>query len=486
MVPAIQAPSGSVFARDGTVTIGGETYEPQEGPQTALIDCDIFEVLYGGAVYGGKTFGFILDWLFHEDEYGPYANGIWVRRQRTPDLDHILEKSSQIFPQFGAHYDKQHNVWQFESGAKLFLRPLWNLSDADSYLSHEYSRVYAEELTTWPDPAPLFRIMERCRSAKGVIVGFRANSNPGSIGHTWVKQRYIDPHPAGFKPIYDKYGNCRVYIPSRFWDNKIGLSQDPNYPQRVAGANSTAVALAKLGGDWNQIEGQFFDCWSQTENVLPPFQPPEHWTRIQGYDYGFSAPFSFGWWVVASEDTIIGGRRVPRGALVCYREWYGAEKDEQGNTKPNVGLKMKLSDVRKGVLDREKGEHIHVRYADPSIFKADDGPSIDEQLGLGMTPADNKRIPGWQEVYGRIAGENGTPMLFVCSNCPDTIRTLPAMPHDRHNSEDIDTDAEDHAPDQVRYVCTGRPWVSKKREEKAPKPRDYGIREQTEEPTWCL
>ena len=313
------------------------------------------------------------------------------------------------------------------------------------------------------------------RSSAGAPVGFRANANPGGVGHTWVKARYIDPAPLGWQLVKDEHGLNRIYIPSRLHDNPLLLRQNPNYEALIRQTGPKALVDAWLNGDWDIIEGVFFDNWSQ-RNLLPRFEIPKDWMRFMSYDYGFSSPFSVGWWAVVSNETIISGQRLRRGALVRYREWYGAKKDAHGRTIPNEGLKIRLSDVKDGIMEREKGEKITYRVADPSIFKSDTGPSIAEQLGLGFTPGENKRVPGWSEVFGRISGTDDDPMLFVTENCIDTIRTLPSMPHDRHNSEDIDTDAEDHAADDIRYACMSRPWARKDIKQQEKPAQDYGFR----------
>jgi hypothetical protein len=83
---------------------------------------------------------------------------------------------------------------------------------------------------------------------------------------------------------------------------------------------------------------------------------------------------------------------------------------------------------------------------------------------LSFIKADNKRVGragmmgGWDALRNRLKGEDGRPMIYFMDNCVEAIRTLPAMQHDDDNPEDVDTDGEDHAPDEIRYACMSRPY----------------------------
>ncbi len=397
-----------------------------------------------------------------------------------------IARSKALFPQVGANYNETTHTWTFPSGAELVFSPVYDVRDAGNHQGNEYTRVYAEEITQYAEPDALMMLKGCLRSSVGAPVGFRANANPGGVGHNWVKARYIEPAPLGWKLTQDEHGLNRVYIPSRLHDNPILLQQNPYYEALIRQTGPKALVDAWLHGDWDIIEGVFFDNWTQ-KNILPRFEIPSDWIRFMSYDYGSSKPFSIGWWAVVSHETIISGQRLRRGALVRYREWYGAKKDHAGRTIPNEGLKLKLSEVKDGIRERERGEKITYRVADPSIFASDRGPSIAEQLGLGFTPGENKRVPGWSQVFQRISGEDDTPMLFVTDNCVDTIRTLPSMPHDKHNSEDIDTDAEDHAADDVRYACMSRPWARREQPKQPKQVQDYGFRRRQSQPSgWVM
>jgi hypothetical protein len=122
--------------------------------------------------------------------------------------------------------------------------------------------------------------------------------------------------------------------------------------------------------------------------------------------------------------------------------------------------------VAEGIKAREAGDIIRYGVADPSIFIRDGGPSIAENMtkkGVAWRAGDRKRIVGWDQLRRYLVGENGVPMLYVLDCCPDTIRILPALPHDENKMEDVDTESEDHAGDETRYAVMSRPWMSKQK-----------------------
>ena len=170
-------------------TIG---WEPQQGPQTALLACPVFEVFFGGARGGGKTDGMLGEWASHADLHGKNAVGLMVRRERVQLLE-TIERSRQIYGPIGARYNDQDKMWRWPNGARLRFAYLERDADADAYQGHSYTRVYVEELGTFPSASPVLRLMATLRSGEGVRCGFRATGNPGGPGHQWVKARYIDP-----------------------------------------------------------------------------------------------------------------------------------------------------------------------------------------------------------------------------------------------------------------------------------------------------
>lgn len=461
-------------------------WRPQSGPQEAFVKCPVFEVVYGGARGGGKTDACLGDWALHAKRYGADAKGLFLRRTQIALLP-TIERAKRLFRPLGAVWKEQDKRFVWPSGATLYFRYLDKDSDADNYQGHDYTRVYVEELTQFASPVPLDKIKATLRSGAGVPTGFRASCNPGGPGHTWVKERYIEPGAWNIvkseflNPFTnEKVSRSRVFIPAKLSDNPQLLRNDPGYVANLFMSGSKALVQAWLQGDWDVVEGAFFDCWDNNKHVIEPFAIPAEWMRFRSFDWGSAAPFSVGWWAVI-EDEING---LPRGALVRYREWYGA-------SGPQKGLKLTTEAVAAGILERDAGEKMHYSVADPAIFAEDGGPSRAEifgRHGVWFRRADNKRVGGngamggWDEMRQRLVGHDGVPMLYVFNHCRDFIRTVPALPHDADRPEDIDTSAEDHVADEARYACMSRPWVRTKDKPEQQAFSDYATKHATAEP----
>lgn len=424
-------------------------WRPQPGPQTELLRCPVFEVLYGGARGGGKTDAMLGEWAQHAQMYGRHAIGRFFRRERV-QLVEAIDRAKMIYLPIGAQWRETDKEFRFPNGARLMFSYLDNDADAEGYQGHAYTRVYLEELGNFPSEKPVAKLRATLRSAHGVPCRMRATANPGGPGHQWVYDRYIKQAPGGWKVIRQD-GLDRAFIPARVQDNPALLGSDPGYIDRLRQSGSAALVRAWLDGDWDAVEGAYFDGWNPHRHVVRPVTLPSWWLRFTSFDWGSARPFCFQWFAVSDGEM----KQFPKGAVVMYREWYGA-------SGPNVGLKLTSEKVAEGVLAREgDDEKISYRVADPACFKAEDGPSIAEKMalaGVRMEPADNSRIAGWEQLRLRLEGEEGRPMLYVFSTCGDFVRTLPALQHDDRKPEDIDTDSEDHAADCCRYALMSRPY----------------------------
>lgn len=441
-------------------------WSPQPGPQSALVDCPLPDVFFGGARGGGKTDGVLGKYAIKADRYGPGFNALFFRRE-LPMLDDAIERSKQIYWPLGANWNEQKKTWWFPHGGRLRFRPLDKVDDAAKYQGQNVSDACVEEAGLYPDPKPIDRIQGILRSAAGVPTQLILTGNPGGPGQNWIRNRYVDPAPAGMSMVRTLLPNgethTRIFIPSRIQDNKLLLSNDPGYISRLYLVGSEQLVKAWLDGDWNAIEGAFFDCWSTEKHVLAPFTIPASWTRFRSMDWGSASPFSVGWWAVVTDDyRTTDGRTLPRGALVRYREWYGA-------SKPGVGLKLTAAEVGRRIVEKEAGETMAYGVLDPAAFAEDGGPSIAERMGREgayFHPADNARVGargamgGWDQMRARLKGDGTRPALYVFSTCADFIRTVPVLQHDPDRPEDLDTTAEDHAADEARYACMSRPYAA--------------------------
>ena len=407
-------------------------WAPQTGPQDRFVHCPTFEVVYGGARGGGKTDATLGDFLFHQAKCGSAAKGLFVRRRQT-DLVSTIERAKVIYGPSDAVFNAQRSSFRFPSGAVIRFRYLERDEDAERYQGHDFTRVYVEELTQFPKPGPIDKLKATLRSAAGAECGFRATCNPGGPGHSWVKARYIDQGPERIQhETYDDpfTGETlelgRVFIPARLTDNALLLAADPLYVAKLQQSGSAELVRAWLEGDWNIVEGAFFDGWS-SRNVLRPLTLPAHWTRFRSFDWGAARPFSVGWWALASEDLATAQGVIPAGALVRFAEWYGS------TGKANEGLKLSAEEVAQGILARERGLSLIGSVADPSIFAQNGGPSIAERMrraGVVFSRADNTRVgrAGPLERLGPDAGADPRRWDKADALC---VRHLPRFPAHR-------------------------------------------------------
>lgn len=453
-------------------------WSPQPGPQTALLKCPVFDVLFGGARGGGKTSGMLGEWACHAQQYGENAVGLFVRRDLA-QLDETIEDAKKIYIPIGATWQEAKKQFTFPNGARLKFRYLDNDADADRYQGHSYTRVYAEELTNFPNPAPINKLKATLRSGAGVPCRFRATANPGGSGHTWVKARYIDPAPRGYEIIKEDFRNPfngetitrdRVFIPSKVTDNKY-LGGD--YISNLQMQGNEALVRAWLNGDWDIVSGAAFEKLSTEHHMVREFTVPPHWTRFTSLDWGSSKPYSVAWYAVADETTVVAAKGIwpdkiiPKGSIVAYRELYG------WNGKPNEGAKEESWEVAAKIHDlEESGERIQYRIADSAMWAEHDGPSIMENMSKAMASlgaacpvferSRKDRQANYLEMRNRFSAIDGEkPGLFIMSTCAHFWRTVPPLQLDVRNPEKgWDTNQEDHWADQLGYACASRPTIT--------------------------
>jgi len=373
--------------------------------------------------------------------------------------------------------DKEIRFW---NGSKIFLCHCKDEKHRFKYQGSEMHVLLIDELTHFTET--IYRYLRgRVRKVglpplpkeyKGMFPRIVCGSNPGGIGHLFVKTTFVDSALEGeiHRASKKEGGMLRQYIRALLDDNPSLLEDDPEYEDRLEGLGSEALVKAMRYADWNIIEGAFFDCWS-VKLIIKPFEVPKKWIKFVSFDWGSAKPFSVGWWTVSEGDILPDGRQYPKGALIRYREWYGQKE----GAKADTGCKLTSRQVAKGIIDRQQpGEEIDYHVADPAIFANHDGPSIaekmlDEEEELTFFQADNSRVPGWDQVSDRMKGEDQRPMIYFFETCRDSIRTIPALQHDENRPEDLNTSMEDHAADETRYAAMSRPYtrpLSEKRKDK--------------------
>lgn len=448
------------------------------------------EILYGGAAGGGKSFLMRSAAVIWCAEIAGLQ--VYLFRRIHEDLikNHMEGPNgfrSMLAPWVDAGFVKViENEIRFWNGSKIYLCHCQHEKDRYKYQGAEIHVLLMDELTHFTEVIYRF-LRNRVRAVglnlpdkyKGIFPRIVCGANPGNIGHQWVKMSFVDgiDDLAIRQMAKGEGGMRRQFIRAQLEDNPSMLQDDPEYEARLEGLGSVAQVKAMRWGDWNIVEGAFFDNFDPNRHILRPVPLPEHWTRFRAGDWGSARPFSFGWYAVASDEwQHPDGKIIPRGALIRYREWYGIKTNPDGTFDANTGVKMAAEEVGRGIKERDLLETIAYGVLDPSAFHQDGGPSIHERMlptGVAFRHADNARVAkigaigGWDQVRSRLTGdEDGRPMLFFFSNCHHVIRTLPVLQHDETRVEDVMTDSEDHAADEVRYACMSRPWIAP-----APKPK---------------
>lgn len=449
------------------------------------------EVLYGGAAGGGKSRAIVMEALIDALEYPGVQS--YLFRRTYPELRETLirEALASIPVQLG-HFSESRHDFILRNGSVLHFRFCRNLQDAYRYQGAEMHRLFIDELTHFPQEVyDYLKTRVRVPKSLGVKPKIRCTSNPGGIGHGWVKARFLDgKEPFAVHPtvVHSALtGDTRTvtlqYIPATVTDNPY-LSEDYIFQLEQ---KPEALRRALLLGDWNVFEGQVFtelrtECREdrQYTHVIPPFRIPPEWKRYRSFDWGYSRPFSVGYWAEDKD-----------GRLYRYAELYGSPKEPATGltAQANVGMRLEPAAVARLIRDyeatHERGQRI-IGVADPAIFdesRGSDGcvAKVFEREGIFFERGDHRRLPGKLQLHNRLAfDENGIPMLYVFRGCRDFIRTLPSLTYDPVNPEDIDSDCEDHVYDETRYLCMYRPIKAAGR---SPSPLEQFPREELPGPT---
>jgi len=428
-----------------------KVWSPQPKQKIAL-ECPADELFYGGAKGGGKSDFLLADFL-RGVKYGKDHRGILFRKTYN-ELEELQARAYEIYPRLGAHFVgtsaiKDSRSWQFPGGSVLKMRYLEREQDVHKYQGHQYIWMGFDELTNWPRSYCYIWMFSCLRSPKGIPVSVRASGNPGSVGHVWVKDRFIDDK-LPFELYWDDVLKMnRTFIPAKLDDNLKMMEKDPGYETRLK-ALPPHLYRAYREGDWDIFAGQIFEEFNRAKHLIPPTAIDPSWRRACSFDWGYARPYSIGWWAVTHE-----------GRPIRYREMYGCAVDEiTGRPKHDVGVKMSASVLAKKAWDISVAEGCKDMVADPSIWtkvkKTEEDQSIAEifeGVGWNMIKGKNDRVSGLARVHDYLKGiaSDGKPLMLIFDTCHAFIRTIPVLVVDETNPEDLDTTGEDHVYDETRY-----------------------------------
>jgi len=410
-------------------------------------------ILYGGAMGGGKSYW--LRWMAVKlllqffQKYNLKGVRVGLFCEDFPSLnDRHISKMNYELPVWLGQLNKgdKEYVLRPEYGSGVIA--LRNLDDPSKYASSEFASILVDELTR--DRQEVFNFLRTRMRWPGISdTKFLSGTNPGGIGHAWVKKIFIDREFESTEKEQDKF----KYIIATAYDNRANLPE--TYFDQLQGLPDE-MRRAYLEGDWNLFEGQYFSEWRDHVHVVSPFPVPKTWRRFGAYDHGRAKPACFKWYAIDYD-----------GNVWVYRELYVNQEDGSPRWEAN----QIASEVTR--ITKEANEVLEYVVVDSAIFtRTGTDKSIAEIFkdnGVGnstsipvMIPSDKSgtsqkqgRLHGWTIMHQYLFHDEHTlPKIRYFSTCVDSIRTIPSLvynPIGKGNPEDLDSDGEDHAADVDRY-----------------------------------
>ncbi len=404
--------------------------------QADFINASANEVLFGGAAGGGKSYAQMIDALIYAIKY-PKSRQLVLRRT-YPELEKSLIRVAQaIYPREIFRYNASKYSGEFTNGSRIDFGHCHAEDDVYKYQSAEYDVIRFDELTHFSEFMYRY-LLSRVRGVNDFPKGVKSTTNPGGVGHAWVKARFID------NSIPDEVNDGRIFLPARVSDNTFLMRSDPGYIDRLK-ALPKRERRALLNGDWDIFEGQYFTEWDREVHVVRPFEIPNTWRKYFTMDYGLD--MLAGYWIAVDG---------AENAYV-YREVY-----ESG---------LIISDAAKRIVSLD-GSDTHAYFAPPDLWnrRQDTGKSAAQifcENGVPVTRAENDRVQGWLALREWLAPRkdefgNRTPRLRIFNTCTNLIRCLPALCISSVNPNDVANSPHEltHAPDAIRYFVAGRPRAS--------------------------
>lgn len=418
--------------------------------QEKFINSEAFETLFGGAAGGGKSYGQLVDAFLYALKY-PKSKQIIFRRTFADLEKSLIRVSLELYPKEVASYNSSKHTWTFKTGSIIDFGYIDNEKDVYQYQSAEYDVIRFDELTHFTEYMYTYMI-SRCRGANPYPKRIKSSTNPGGVGHSWVRSRFIDigePNVIHKVKLETGEETTRVFIPSLVQDNKFMLAYDPDYIKRLDALPEKERKALKYG-NWDIYDGMFFPEFDRKVHVIEPFVIPNEWNRYIAFDYGLDM-FAV---LFIAIDT--------KGKAYIYNEIY----------QSNLIVSAAANKLK------EYPDKVKYRYAPPDLWnrRNDTGKSAAEifyENGIELDKCNADRVNGWLavkewlKVYETIDEITGEPIttsdLKIFSNCLNLIRCLPQLQHDDKNPNDVATEPHEltHITDALRYFCISRPQPTK-------------------------
>lgn len=396
------------------------------------------EVLYGGAAGGGKSYAQLLDALIYACKYRKSKQ--LILRRTFPELERsLIRVSRELYPKELTTYNEAKHVWRFKNGSLIEFGYCQQESDVTQYQSAEYDTIRFDELTHFTEYMYLY-LFSRLRGANTFPKQIKSSTNPGGVGHVWVKERFIDPAPP-MTEIKSSEGT-RIFIPAKVQENKFLMESDPGYIRTLDNLPENE-RKALRDGEWNLFGGRFFTEWDPNIHIMKPFAIPKEWRRVFVMDYGLD--MLAGYWIAL--DYV--------GNAYVYREVY------QSN--------LIISSAAALIKELTGTDKLEDLCAPPDLWnrRQETGRSVADifaENGIYLRKVNNGREQGWldlREWLKVVPDETGaqSARLRIFENCRNIIRCLPAVQYDPKNPNDIANDPHEltHGPDALRYFAASRP-----------------------------
>lgn len=446
-------------------------WRPNEGPQEFVLSLpnNTFEILYGGSRGGGKTDAGIV-WIGEHQAHPRYR--ALVIRKNADDLSDWVDRVRVMYPHASVAY--RPAIITFPSGAVIRTGHLKDDQAYTKYQGQEYQRMLIEELTQIPSEKRYLQLIASCRSTIPELKSqIFATTNPGGVGHGWVKKRFIDfSKPFKRKPDPTS-GRFRIFIPATLDDNPMLMSADPDYVRSMDALKDTDIELYKAWrlGDWDVFAGQAFREWHYDKHVVSNFDYPlSQCDRIISFDWGYRDK-GVATWLAFTPENRWGVRRC-----YMYRQLVQTETDPD-RWGEQLATYCSVDKVKYMVMPPDTYAHKQSKITIASIFEAALKP-----YGVYITPADassGSRLNRKAITHKFLAdAPDGKPYLQVHESCTDWIESLPTLVYDERNVEDI-ASGDDHSWDSgtygiVAYVKSSPGFIIKGSNE-PPKPKQWSV-----------
>lgn len=352
--------------------------------------------------------------------------------------DRHLSKVRFEFPSWLGDYNlSEHNFILKEKwgGGTLSFR---NLDDVSKYLSTEFAVIAVDELTR--NKEEIFNVLRTRLRWSGIEdTRFIAATNPGGIGHEWVKKLWID------KVYYpnEKESDQFSYIPALLKDNPY---IDPSYLLQIQSIPDEKKRNAYLNGNWDIFEGQYFSEWDKEKHTVEPFKIPDSWFRFRSIDVSGRSGITSCHWYALDHDSNVW----------AYREHYTTGLDSDQHAK-RINELSESEEYRYTVYDNSADSKLGLPETTAEVY-------IRNGVMLNI-PSSKNRVMGWDTVHRYLRwDEKSEPKLKFFNNCVNMIRTIPALIHDKINPDDVDINGESDAADDLRY------FLQTLRDNKTPRP----------------